>query len=156
MARLLITDDDPAILGLIRAILEPEGFEIAEAHNGIEAVEAVEHSDFDLLILDIMMPEMDGLEACRRIRQFSDVPIIFLSAKDEEADTVIGFALGADDYITKPFKPRELTARVRAGTPLHLQTRQCSKRPISLSTCALTVRPCTRSTLTSRPKNSTF
>ena len=114
MARLLITDDDPAILGLIRAILEPEGFEIAEAHNGIEAVEAVEHSDFDLLILDIMMPEMDGLEACRRIRQFSDVPIIFLSAKDEEADTVIGFALGADDYITKPFKPRELTARVRA------------------------------------------
>ena len=87
MARLLITDDDPAILGLIRAILEPEGFEIAEAHNGIEAVEAVEHSDFDLIILDIMMPEMDGLEACRRIRQFSDVPIIFLSAKDEEADT---------------------------------------------------------------------
>ena len=111
MARLLITDDDPAILGLIRAILEPEGFEIAEAHNGIEAVE---HSDFDLLILDIMMPEMDGLEACRRIRQFSDVPIIFLSAKDEEADTVIDFALGAEDYITKPFKPRELTARVRA------------------------------------------
>ena len=108
MARLLITDDDPAILGLIRAILEPEGFEITEAPNGIEAVEAVEHSDFDLLILDIMMPEMDGLEACRRIRQFSDV------AKDEEADTVIGFALGADDYITKPFKPRELTARVRA------------------------------------------
>mgnify|MGYP000159805433 FL=1 len=105
MARLLITDDDPAILGLIRAILEPEGFEIVEAHNGIEAVEAVEHSDFDLLILDIMMPEMDGLEACRRIRQFSDVPIIFLSAKDEEADTVIGFALGADDYITKPSSP---------------------------------------------------
>ena len=114
MARLLITDDDPAILGLIRAILEPEGFEIAEAHNGIEAVEAVEHSDFDLLILDIMMPEMDGLEACRRIRQFSDVPIIFLSAKDEEADTVIGFALGADDYITKPFSPSEMVARVKA------------------------------------------
>ena len=115
MARLLITDDDPAILGLIRAILEPEGFEIVEAHNGIEAVEAVEHSDFDLLILDIMMPEMDGLEACRRIRQFSDVPIIFLSAKDEEADTVIGFALGADDYITKPFAIEELLARIRVA-----------------------------------------
>lgn len=159
MARLLITDDDPAILGLIRAILEPEGFEIAEAHNGIEAVGAVEHSDFDLLILDIMMPEMDGLEACRRIRQFSDVPIIFLSAKDEEADTVIGFALGADDYITKPFKPRELTAACAhacAGTPLHLQTRRCSKQLILSLTCVLTVRPCTRSTLTSRPKNSTF
>ena len=159
MARLLITDDDPAILGLIRAILEPEGFEIAEAHNGIEAVEAVEHSDFDLLILDIMIPEMDGLEACRRIRQFSDMPIIFLSAKDEEADTVIGFALGADDYITKPFKPRELTARVRARlrrNTASLQTKRCSKQLISSSTCALTVRPCTHSTLTSRPKNSTF
>ena len=114
MARLLITDDDPAILGLIRAILEPEGFEIAEPHNGIEAVEAVEHSDFDLLILDIMMPEMDGLEACRRIRQFSDVPIIMLSAKGEVFDKVLGLELGADGYMLKPFDTKELVARVKA------------------------------------------
>ena len=74
MARLLITDDDPAILGLIRAILEPEGFEIAEAHNGIEAVEAVEHSDFDLLILDIMMPEIEGFASSRMCRSSSFRP----------------------------------------------------------------------------------
>lgn len=114
MARLLVTDDDPAIVGLMRAILEPEGFEVAEAHNGAEAVEAVERGEFDLLILDIMMPGMDGLEACRQIRLRSELPIIFLSAKDEEADKVVGFTLGADDYITKPFKPRELVARVKA------------------------------------------
>ena len=114
MARLLITDDDPAILGLIRAILEPEGFEIVEAHNGIEAVEAVEHSDFDLLILDIMMPEMDGLEACRRIRQFSDVPIIMLTARDDDMNKILGLEYGADDYITKPFNILEVKARIKA------------------------------------------
>ena len=114
MPRLLVTDDDPAIVGLVRATLEPEGFEIMEAITGAQAVELVRQNDLDLVILDIMMPEMDGLEACRQIRQFSDVPIIFLSAKDEEADAVGGVTLGADDYVTKPFKPRELTARVRA------------------------------------------
>lgn len=114
MPRLLVTDDDLAIVGLVRATLEPEGFEITAASTGKEAVDLVKQDDFDLVILDIMMPVMDGLEACRQIRQFSDVPIIFLSAKDEEADTVVGFTLDADDYVTKPFKPRELTARVRA------------------------------------------
>ena len=115
MARLLITDDDPAILGLIRAILEPEGFEIAEAHNGIEAVEAVEHSDFDLLILDIMMPEMDGLEACRRIRQFSDVPIIFLSAHGSIPTAVSAVQKGAVDFLEKPIEPAELIAKINAA-----------------------------------------
>lgn len=114
MPHLLVTDDDPAIVGLVRATLEPEGFKITAAATGKEAVELMKQNGFDLVILDIMMPVMDGLEACRQIRQFSDVPIIFLSAKDEEADTVVGFTIGADDYVTKPFKPRELTARVRA------------------------------------------
>lgn len=114
MPRLLVTDDDPAIVGLVRATLEPEGFEIVEAATGAQAIRLMEKDEFDLVILDIMMPEMDGLEACRRIRQNSDVPIIFLSAKDEEADKVVGFTLGGDDYVTKPFKPRELVARVKA------------------------------------------
>ena len=111
--KILIVDDDEAIARLLSEILRSEGFSTRECLSGPAALEALAQDDFHLLILDIMMPEMDGLEACRRIRQFSDVPIIFLSAKDEEADTVIGFALGADDYITKPFKPRELVARVR-------------------------------------------
>lgn len=114
MSRLLVTDDDPAIVRLVRAALEPEGFEIVEANTGAEAVRLMKEEPFDLVILDIMMPEMDGLEACRQIRQSSEVPIIFLSAKDEEADKVVGFTLGGDDYVTKPFKPRELVARVKA------------------------------------------
>lgn len=114
MSRLLVTDDDPAIVRLVRAALEPEGFEIVEANTGAEAVRLMKEDPFDLVILDIMMPEMDGLEACRQIRQGSEVPIIFLSAKDEEADKVVGFTLGGDDYVTKPFKPRELVARVKA------------------------------------------
>lgn len=114
MPRLLVTDDDPAIVGLVRATLEPEGFEIVAAATGKEAVRLIQDDSFDLVILDIMMPEMDGLEACRQIRLTSEVPIIFLSAKDEEADKVVGFTLGGDDYVTKPFKPRELVARVKA------------------------------------------
>lgn len=114
MPRLLVTDDDPAIVGLVRATLEPEGFETVAATTGKEAVRLIQDDSFDLVILDIMMPEMDGLEACRQIRLTSEVPIIFLSAKDEEADKVVGFTLGGDDYVTKPFKPRELVARVKA------------------------------------------
>lgn len=126
MSRLLVTDDDPAIVGLVRATLEPEGFEIVAASNGKEAVDLMKQGGFDLVILDIMMPVMDGLEACRQIRRFSEIPIIFLSAKDEEADTVVGFTLGADDYVTKPFKPRELTARIRAApTQEHHTTSRC-------------------------------
>lgn len=131
MARLLVTDDDPAIVGLMRAILEPEGFEITEAHNGAEAIEAVAREGFDLIILDIMMPGMDGFEACRHIRMHSEVPIIFLSAKDEEADKVVGFTLGADDYITKPFKPRELVARVKARLRRSQMAAQPSESPYS-------------------------
>lgn len=136
MPRLLVADDDEAILKLICATLEPEGFEIVSAKTGAEALRAVQNNQFDLLILDIMMPEMDGLEACRQIRHYSEIPIIFLSAKDEETDKVIGFTLGGDDYVTKPFKPRELVARVRA------RLRRSTPVPISgsvLSASGITV-----------------
>ena len=114
VTRLLVADDDLAIVGLVKAVLEPEGLEVVGAASGKEAVNLFEQSPFDLVILDVMMPGMDGFETCRQIRQRSDVPIIFLSAKDEEADKVVGFTLGGDDYVTKPFKPRELVARVKA------------------------------------------
>lgn len=114
MTRVLIADDDLAIVGLVKAVLEPEGFEVAGVESGQEATELLDQGSFDLVILDVMMPGMDGFETCRQIRQRSDVPIIFLSAKDEEADKVVGFTLGGDDYVTKPFKPRELVARVKA------------------------------------------
>ncbi len=125
MPRLLVADDDPDIVELIRATLEPEGFEVFDAATGEEAVRAMQEEDYDLVILDVMMPKMDGMEACRRIRQISEVPIIFLSAKDEETDKVVGFALGADDYVTKPFKPRELTARIRARLRRDSDTNAC-------------------------------
>ncbi|WP_251198062.1 response regulator transcription factor [Anaerotardibacter muris] len=114
MARVLVADDDAAIVGLVKAVLEPEGFEVTGAASGREAIDALDREAFDLVILDVMMPGIDGFETCRQIRQRSNVPIIFLSAKDEEADKVVGFTLGGDDYVTKPFKPRELVARVKA------------------------------------------
>lgn len=112
--RVLVADDDAAIAGLVKAVLEPEGFEVTGANSGAEALSLLEAKAFDLVILDVMMPGMDGFETCRQIRLRSDVPIIFLSAKDEESDKVVGFTLGGDDYVTKPFKPRELVARVKA------------------------------------------
>lgn len=112
--KILIVDDDESIANLLSEILESEGFETSIRHSGIDAIEANDANEFQLIILDIMMPGMNGFEACQRIRKTSDVPVIFLSAKNEESDTVIGFSMGADDYVTKPFKPRELVARVNA------------------------------------------
>lgn len=112
--KILIVDDDKSIANLLSDILENEGFETSIRHSGLEAIDANDSDDFQLIILDIMMPGMNGFEACQKIRKTSDVPVIFLSAKNEESDTVIGFSMGADDYITKPFKPRELVARVNA------------------------------------------
>lgn len=110
----LVVDDEAAIADLIARLLEAEGFRARACYAGRDAITTFSDEHFDLVILDIMMPDLGGFEVCSAIRRVSDVPIVFLSAKDEESDKVVGLTLGADDYVTKPFKPRELVARVRA------------------------------------------
>jgi two-component system OmpR family response regulator len=110
---ILVADDDPHIRDVIRFALEKAGMRVNLAENGAQALEIAENRP-DLIVLDIGMPELDGLEVCRRLRRTSDVPILFLSARDEEIDRVLGLELGGDDYVTKPFSTRELVARVSA------------------------------------------
>jgi len=112
--KLLIVDDEEKIRQLIAKYAVFEGYEVAEADNGMQAVEMARTGEHDLLILDIMMPELDGFSAAREIRKTSEVPIIFLSARGEEYDRIHGFELGVDDYVVKPFSPRELMMRVGA------------------------------------------
>ena len=112
--KILIADDDPHILEVVTFALEKVGMKTETASDGKDVMEAYIRENPDLLILDINMPEMDGLDVCKEIRKTSDVPILFLSSRDEEIDRVIGLELGADDYLTKPFSPRELVARVKA------------------------------------------
>lgn len=114
MTLILVVDDEPLYQQLLKVNLEKEKYEVATAGNGIDAVEMVSSKRYDLVIMDVMMPKMDGLTACERIRQFSSVPIIILTAKGEEQDRVRGLDLGADDYVVKPFSATELVARVRA------------------------------------------
>lgn len=111
---ILIVDDDAHIRDVVRFALAKAGFETIEAENGREALELVARLNPDLLILDILMPELDGTEVCRSLRTFTALPVIFLSSQDDEIDRVVGLELGADDYIAKPFSPRELVARVKA------------------------------------------
>ncbi|HET7037260.1 MAG TPA: response regulator transcription factor [Thermomicrobiaceae bacterium] len=110
----LVVDDDTSILRLVRIKLQAEGYQVITASNGQEAVELVEREHPDLVVLDLMMPVMDGMEALRQIRRFSRVPVILLTARSSGADKVRGLDLGADDYVTKPFDPDELAARVAA------------------------------------------
>jgi len=112
--RILVVDDEPRMIGFIRMNLELEGHQVVEAHNGLEALEAVRTQIPDLVLLDIMMPEVDGFETLRMLREFSNVPVIMLTAKGDESDKVYGLELGADDYVTKPFGPRELSSRIKA------------------------------------------
>lgn len=111
---LLIVDDEARIRELLREYLQKEGFQVEEAGNGREALEKTRAKAFDAVLLDIMMPGMDGMDLCREIRKTSDVPIIMLTARGDEIDRVLGLEMGADDYIVKPFSPRELVARVKA------------------------------------------
>lgn len=113
-AHILVVDDEQAIADLVVNLLVAEGMDALACYSGAAALEQLARSPFDLAIVDIMMPGIDGFELCVRIRQLCNIPVIFLSAKDEEADQVVGFTLGAEDYITKPFRPRELVARVKA------------------------------------------
>ena len=112
--KILVVDDERTLVKGIKFNLENEGYQVECAYDGAAAVELARNEKFDLLILDVMMPEVDGLEACMRIREFSNVPVIMLTAKGEDADKLMGFECGADDYLTKPFNILELKARVRA------------------------------------------
>ncbi len=111
---ILIVDDDAHIREVLRYALGQAGFSIDEAADGVEALTLAKSTDYDLIVLDILMPEKDGIEVCNELRRNSEVPILFLSSKDEEIDRIVGLELGADDYVTKPFSPRELLARIRA------------------------------------------
>ncbi len=112
--RILVVDDEPNIVDLARMYLEKEGYRVESASDGAKALEQIESREPALIVLDLMLPELDGFEVCRRTRARSDVPIIMLTARDEDVDKIVGLELGADDYLTKPFNPRELVARVKA------------------------------------------
>ena len=111
---ILVVDDEPPIIDLVRGYLERDGYAVHSASDGPSAVAAVRDLAPDVVILDVMLPGFDGVEACRRIRSFSDAYILMLTARSEEIDRVVGLSVGADDYLTKPFSPRELVARVKA------------------------------------------
>jgi two-component system OmpR family response regulator len=111
---ILVVDDDPHIRDVVRFAFEKTGMLISTAQDGKEALRQFDRNVHELVVLDIGMPEMDGLEVCRQIRKTSDTPILFLSARDEEIDRILGLEIGGDDYVTKPFSPRELVARVNA------------------------------------------
>ena len=114
MAKILVVDDEFRIRQIIRKYAEFEGYEVEEAVDGMQAIEICRKKEFDLIIMDVMMPELDGFSACREIRKFRDTPIIMLSARGEEYDKIHGFELGSDDYVVKPFSPKELMMRVCA------------------------------------------
>ena len=114
MAKILVVDDEQVLVKGIKFNLEHEGYQVEVGYDGEQAVELARDGRFDLILLDLMMPKIDGLQACMRIREFSNVPVIMLTAKGEDADKIMGFECGADDYITKPFNILELKARVRA------------------------------------------
>jgi len=114
MYRILVCDDEKDIVSALRIYLESEGYEVFEANNGEEALHIVQEQDIHLVLLDIMMPVMDGITAMVKIREISNVPVILLTAKSEDTDKVLGLTVGADDYVTKPFNPIELQARVKS------------------------------------------
>jgi DNA-binding response OmpR family regulator len=119
--KILVVDDDKEIVTLIKRRLEYEDFEVVTAYDGMEAMDKLMDDSIDLLIIDVMMPKLDGLSAVMKIRETKNIPIIILSAKTEESDKIIGLAMGADDYVSKPFRPDELVARVQSQLRRYLQ-----------------------------------
>jgi DNA-binding response OmpR family regulator len=114
MAHILIVDDEANIRVVVREYAEFEGYQVTEAENGMEAVNLCRENDYDLIIMDVMMPRLDGYSACKEIRRNKSIPVIMLSARGEEYDKLFGFEIGVDDYVVKPFSPKELMARVKA------------------------------------------
>ena len=127
MKKILVVDDEEKIRIIIKKYAEFEGYEITEASNGMEAIEACKKDDFDLIIMDVMMPELDGFSACKEIKKFKDIPIIMLSARGEEYDKIHGFESGVDDYVVKPFSPKELMLRINVVISRNARNIQDSK-----------------------------
>ena len=114
MTTVLLVDDEPNLVELLQGYLESEGFDVLGSADGVSALALARTQRPDLVVLDVMLPALDGVEVCRRLRQFSEAYVLMLSARAEEIDKLVGLAVGADDYVTKPFSPRELVARVKA------------------------------------------
>lgn len=142
MARkILIVDDEPLIVKGLRFSLEQDGYMIDAAYDGEEALAKVKEGEFDLILLDVMLPKMDGMQVCQQIREFSNVPIIMLTARSEDADKIIGLESGADDYITKPFNILELKARIRALLRRANAAPQQKQQPSLLTAGGITLDP---------------
>lgn len=144
MKKILVVDDEKPISDIVKFNLVKEGYEVFTAYDGEEALEQVEEVRPDLIILDLMLPKIDGLEVCREIRKTHDMPIIMVTAKDSEIDKVIGLELGADDYVTKPFSNRELIARVKANLRRHTNAKSVvveEEETNDIEVGALTVHP---------------
>ena len=138
---ILVVDDEAHIVELVQLYLEREGFRVQSASTGTEALEAVDRLQPALVVLDVMLPGVDGLEVCKRLRAKSDVPIVMLTARDEDVDKIVALELGADDYLTKPFNPRELAARVKA---ILRRTERSSQAEAPLHLGQLTIDPARR------------
>ena len=129
MYKILVCDDERDIVSALRIYLTSDGYQVFEAYSGAQALEVLEKEDIHLVLLDVMMPQMDGLTALARVRQVSNVPVILLTAKSEDTDKILGLNVGADDYVTKPFNPVELLARVRSQLRRYLQLGGGQVRP---------------------------
>ena len=144
MKKILVIDDEKPISDIVKFNLVKEGYEVFTAYDGEEALEQVKEVEPDLIILDLMLPKIDGLEVCREIRKTHDMPIIMVTAKDSEIDKVLGLELGADDYVTKPFSNRELVARVKANLRRHSNAKSAvveEEETNDIEVGALTVHP---------------
>ncbi|MEG0267653.1 MAG: response regulator YycF [Carnobacterium sp.] len=144
MKKILVVDDEKPISDIVKFNLVKEGYEVFTAYDGEEALEQVKEVEPDLIILDLMLPKIDGLEVCREIRKTHDMPIIMVTAKDSEIDKVLGLELGADDYVTKPFSNRELVARVKANLRRHSNAKSAvveEEETNDIEVGALTVHP---------------
>lgn len=119
MAKVLIVDDEPDIVTLIQRYAKREGYEVTSVEDGSEAIEVCRREDFDIIVMDVMMPDTDGFTACRKIREMKDIPVLMLSARGTEYDKLFGFEVGIDDYVTKPFSPKELMARIKVIISRH-------------------------------------
>ena len=133
MPRILIADDEPDIIALISRYAQREGYEVVSVEDGSQAVRACREEDFDAIVMDVMMPDTDGFSACKQIRAFKDIPVLMLSARSTEYDKLFGFEVGVDDYVTKPFSPKELMARIKVIIARHQRT---DKKPSGVLSAA--------------------